>query len=95
MGIHCMRMLDFYCCPEMSMDEAGVEQARTAPFRNDPFCPWSEIGHGIDEKPWNVSKHDFLTSQAILVTADEHRQCSAEMLMEDIEEKARSRKRHD
>ena len=39
LGDHSVWVLDFDCCKDMSVDEAGVKQAVTAFWRNDPFYP--------------------------------------------------------
>ncbi|ODM18941.1 hypothetical protein SI65_05558 [Aspergillus cristatus] len=39
LGEHTMWMLDFDLCRDMSMDEAGVQKAVRAYWRNDPFYP--------------------------------------------------------
>lgn len=49
LGAHCMWMLDFDCCRAISMDEAGVEKACVAFFKNDPFYPRPGGGEAADE----------------------------------------------
>lgn len=41
LGDHCMWVLDFDLCREMSMDEAGVQQAVRAFQQSEPFYPLS------------------------------------------------------
>jgi len=36
---HVVWLFDFDCCKDMSQNEAGVEQAVAAFYRNDPFLP--------------------------------------------------------
>lgn len=60
LGTHCMWILDFDCCRRMSMDDAGVEQACTAFYKNDPPYPRPGTGDPADEEPWAVFKSRFL-----------------------------------
>jgi hypothetical protein len=39
LGEHSMWILDFDCCRILPVNEAGIEQACAAFFKNDPFYP--------------------------------------------------------
>ena len=71
LGMHAMWILDFDCCQPISLDETGVEQACTAFFKNDPFCPRPGSDETADEELWGVFKTRFLsTSRGILGAED-------------------------
>jgi len=94
LGIHCMWILDFDCCRPLSMDEAGIEKACVAFFRNDPFYPRPGSREAADEELWKVFKQRFLvTSRGILGEVSEDGRVLAEKLVERIEEEGRLRKR--
>jgi hypothetical protein len=94
LGIHCMWILDFDCCRPLSMDEAGIEKACVAFFRNDPFYPRPGSGEAADEELWKVFKQRFLiTSRGILGEVSEDGRILAEKLVERIEEEGRLRRR--
>lgn len=59
LGQHCMWILDFDCCQNPSMDEAGIDQACMSFWRNDPFYPRPGSGNVADEKPWEVFRTRF------------------------------------
>ncbi|KAI6779982.1 uncharacterized protein J7T54_000283 [Emericellopsis cladophorae] len=87
LGVHCMWILDFDCCRQLSMDEAGIEQACMAFFRNDPFFPKPETGGAADEDLWQVFKKNFLmASRRIMEEASEDERNLAVKLMERIED---------
>ncbi|OAK97722.1 hypothetical protein IQ06DRAFT_201606, partial [Phaeosphaeriaceae sp. SRC1lsM3a] len=60
LGSHCMWILDFDCCREMSMDEVGFKKACDAFFRNDPYYPRPGTGEAAGEELWVVFKQRFL-----------------------------------
>ena len=65
LGEHTMWMLDFDLCRSMSMDQAGVEQAVTAFWRNDPFYPRPQ------SKLWNEYREQYLrTSEWVIRCSD-------------------------
>lgn len=67
LGNHAVWLLDFDCCKPMSLDEAGVEQAVVAFYRNDPFYPRPGRNDVRDQRLWNEFKQRFLEeSEAIL-----------------------------
>ncbi|KAF2867794.1 zinc finger protein-domain-containing protein [Massariosphaeria phaeospora] len=86
-----MWLLDFDCCRYMSMDEAGIEQACAAFFRNDPYYPRPCGADAADRILWVEFKERFLTaSRAILLEKRNVYEVDAslpERLMSKIEEK--------
>jgi hypothetical protein len=94
LGSHCMWILDFDCCQPLSMDEAGIEKACVAFFRNDPFYPRPDSGEAADEELWKVFKQRFLeASRRILGEGSEDGRILAEKLVERIEEEGQLRRR--
>jgi hypothetical protein len=94
LGDHCMWILDFDCCRPLSMDEAGVEQACIAFFKNDSFYPRPGSGVDADEVLWRVFKQRFLVaSEKILSDEREDTRCLAKKLMERIEEEGQLRRK--
>ncbi len=92
LGIHSMWILDFDCCRSLSLDEAGVEQACTAFFKNDPFYPRPGSGEVADEEVWAVFKQRFLrTSLAILQKEGVEDVLLAEKLVQRIEKEGLTR----
>ncbi len=62
-------LLDFDCCRDMSMDEAGVEQAAAAFCRNDPYYPRPKPDDPEIQELWENFKERFLkASEAVLGT---------------------------
>ncbi|KAH8725811.1 zinc finger protein-domain-containing protein [Phaeosphaeriaceae sp. PMI808] len=93
LGIHCMWILDFDCCRPLSMDEAGIEKACVAFFRNDPFYPRPGSREAADEELWQVFKQRFLVaSRRILREVSEDGRFLSEKLVERIEEEGRLRR---
>jgi hypothetical protein len=89
LGVHSLWVLDFDCCQPLSMDEAGVERACAAFFKNDPFYPRPGGGEATDEELWRVFKRKFLVaSRAIL---KENEVLLAEKLIARIEEEGKMR----
>lgn len=86
-GRHSMWILDFDCCRSMSTDEAGVEQAFKAFFKNDPFYPGLGSGEEADQRLWTVFKdRSIQASREMLKTESEDKSFLAERLMSKIEE---------
>ncbi|KAJ6012607.1 hypothetical protein N7522_002962 [Penicillium canescens] len=56
LGDHCMWVLDFDLCGEMSMDEAGVQQAVRAFQQGEPFYPRP----AIDNSLWLEFREQYL-----------------------------------
>ncbi|OIW23785.1 hypothetical protein CONLIGDRAFT_686019 [Coniochaeta ligniaria NRRL 30616] len=70
-GPHAMWILDFDCCGQLTMDEAGVEQAAKCFWRNDPFYPKPGSSSPDGDRLWEVFKARFLrASQEILQAED-------------------------
>lgn len=68
-GDHAVWLLDFDCCRDMSMDEAGVEKAAAAFCRNDPYYPRPKPDDAEIQELWEKFKKRFLeASEAILGT---------------------------
>ncbi|KAI4114211.1 MAG: hypothetical protein LQ345_004975 [Seirophora villosa] len=67
LGDHCVWLLDFDCCRAMSQDEAGVQQAVAAFYRNDPFYPRPGRTDDRDQRLWEEFKDQFLTSSAAIL----------------------------
>jgi hypothetical protein len=94
LGAHSMWILDFDCCRPIQVDEAGVEQACVAFYKNDPFYPRPGTGEAADEELWTVFKRMFLeSSQRILGEASRDKWFLADKLMDRIEEEGQSKRR--
>lgn len=94
LGAHSMWILDFDCCRPLSMDDAGIEQACAAFFRNDPFYPRPGSGEAADEELWEVFKQRFLVaSRGILGEANKDSLTLVEKLVERIEQEGQLRKK--
>jgi hypothetical protein len=63
LGQHALWMLDFDLCRDMSMDEAGVEQAVVAFWKNDPFYPRPEEGSVL----WKAFRDMYLATSLRVV----------------------------
>jgi hypothetical protein len=78
----------------MEMNEAGIQQACAAFFKNDLFYPRPGTEEVADERLWMVFKQKFLlSSQKILGATSHDRWSFADRLMEKIEEEGRSRRK--
>jgi Zinc finger protein len=60
LGNHTMWILDFDCCKNISLDEAGVEQAVVAFYKNDPFYPRPGCEDRRDHALWEMFRARFL-----------------------------------
>ena len=60
LGEHAMWILDFDCCNDMEMNEAGVKEAVAAFYRNDPYFPRPGREDERDQKLWTVFRESFL-----------------------------------
>lgn len=58
LGDHCMWLLDFDLCGEISMDEAGVQQAVRAFQRDKPFYPQPATNSSL----WLEFREQYLRS---------------------------------
>lgn len=83
-------MLDYDCCREMSQDEAGVDQAVKAFYRNDPYYPRPYAhGHAEEDRSlWQTFRSRFLESSRHILKG---RTALATILIEKIEEEGRRR----
>ncbi|EOA87971.1 hypothetical protein ACJQWK_09070 [Exserohilum turcicum] len=96
LGAHCMWLLDFDRCQPMQMNEAGIEQACAAFFRNDPYYPRPGTGEAADEELWIVFKQRFLaSSRRILGEENQDMWVLADRLIARIEEEGEERRRKD
>ncbi|KAI1266884.1 zinc finger protein-domain-containing protein [Xylariaceae sp. FL1019] len=87
LGDHCLWILDFDCCRPITMDEAGMEQAARAFWRNDPFYPRPGKEQESDVELWAHFKRAFLAASTKLIEL--HRQKHLpELLLELIESKS-------
>lgn len=69
LGDYAVWILNFDCCRDMSLDEAGVEQAAAAFCRNDPYYPRPKPDDPEIQEPWEKFKKWFLEErEAILGT---------------------------
>jgi hypothetical protein len=91
LGTHSLWILDFDCCQPLSMDEAGVERACVAFFKNDPFYPRPGGRETADEELWKVFKQKFL--EASRKVLGEKEVLLAEHLIARIEEEGKVRTR--
>lgn len=92
LGSHCVWILDFDCCREMTTDEAGVEQACKAFYRNDPYYPRPGSGD-VEENLWEVFKEKFLEcSKSTMGEESQNKQILAETLIVKIEKEGEARR---
>ncbi|KAF9871061.1 hypothetical protein CkaCkLH20_11478 [Colletotrichum karsti] len=74
-GSHSMWILDFDCCREMTMDEAGIRQACRSFWRNDPYYPRpsrpGSNGDPEDQRLWGVFQDRFLETSDRLLQDEE------------------------
>jgi hypothetical protein len=76
------------------VDEAGVEQACAAFFKNDPFYPRPGTGEAADEELWMVFKQRFReSSRRNLGEASQDKWLLADRLIESIDDEGLSRRR--
>jgi hypothetical protein len=84
LGRHAVWVLDFDCCKPLSLDEAGIEQAARAFWRNDPYYPRppGEETSPQDTQLWHTFADRFLqTSRKMLVGSAENVQRLPDMLV--------------
>ena len=68
LGSHASWMLDFDCCHPISLDDAGISQAVTAYFKNDPYFPRPNATANIrDQQLWMHFRDHFLNTSAELL----------------------------
>jgi hypothetical protein len=70
LGEHVVWILDFDCCSDTTMDEAGVEQVWRAFYRNDPYYPRPGRDISEDQRLWKVFRERFLEASSIILGAD-------------------------
>lgn len=63
-----MWMLDFDCCNTITMDEAGVEKAVAAFYRNDPYYPRPCDPSSQDFGLWTVFSERYLATGKAIMT---------------------------
>lgn len=95
LGTHCLWILDFDCCRAMTMDEAGLEQACKAFYRNDPYYPRPGSGEVVQGELWEIFKNKFLEcSKRIMGDDGKEKWFLAEKLMDMIEDEGQARKKN-
>ncbi|KAI0485355.1 zinc finger protein-domain-containing protein [Xylariaceae sp. FL0804] len=86
LGDHNIWILDFDCCRPISMDFDGLEQARHAFWKNDPFYPRPGREDERDSKLWSSFRAEFISaSSQIIGPDDELRSHLPEKLMDMVE----------
>jgi len=91
LGEHKMWILDFDCCNTITLDQAGVEQAAAAFYKNDPFYPRPASDNEADRMLWRVFRSRFLeSSRAILGQESRLPQLMVQRLEEMGEERRRA-----
>ncbi|KAK4891104.1 hypothetical protein LTR27_010311 [Elasticomyces elasticus] len=88
-GAHRLWLLDFDCVNHITLDEAGIEQAAQAFFRNDPFYPRPDCEHETDARLWKVFSKRFLAS-SLLILGDVG---LAQMMIDRLEQLGEERRR--
>jgi hypothetical protein len=79
----------------MEMNEAGVEQACAAFWKNDPFYPRPGTGEAADEELWVIFKNKFLdSSRRIIGRKSRDKLFLADKLIERIVQEGLSRRRN-
>lgn len=68
LGDHVIWLLDFDCCRNMAMDEAGVEQAAAAFCRNDPYYPRPKRDDPEIQELWELFKERFLEASGAILS---------------------------
>lgn len=97
LGEHCMWLLDFDLCSDMTMDEAGVQKAVRAFWSNDQYYPRP----AKDEAMWQAFREQYLQScderlefQFFLGGPKlDHRRSLARLFIELVEEGSRCKQR--
>ncbi|KAL8985100.1 MAG: hypothetical protein Q9177_004525 [Variospora cf. flavescens] len=67
LGEHVLWVLDFDCCKHMSLDEAGVEQAVKAFYKNDPYFPRPGRDNVNDQALWREFKGCFMEKSNVIL----------------------------
>ncbi|OQN97867.1 hypothetical protein B0A48_16178 [Cryoendolithus antarcticus] len=70
-GPHRLWLLDFDCAKPMSMDDAGIEQAARAFYRNDPYYPRPDGEDKADNALWDIFVKRFLVASERVLGASE------------------------
>ena len=99
LGKHQVWLLDFDCCKAMPFDEAGVEQATEAFYKNDPFFPRpksqensEEYGEDLrDQILWGEFKDTFLKVSKTMIDAESVQAELPQRWVDKVELVARSR----
>jgi len=86
LGEHCIWILDFDCCRSITIDEAGVDQAAAAFWKNDPYFPRPARSSPEDRELWAAFKEEFLRTSGKVLGSER----IARLLMERIEASAMS-----
>lgn len=91
LGDHTMWILDFDCVRTMTMDEAGVEQACAAFYKNDRFYPRPSGREAADEMLWEVFKKRFLEASNGILGQGNESGALPRKLMDRIEQEGHTR----
>lgn len=84
-GEHSMWLLDFDCCRDMTMDEAGLDQACKSFWCNEPFYPRPGSEDPMDQMLWEIFwSHFLMLSSQILQHETEEVQSLPRSLMDRI-----------
>ncbi|KAK5166079.1 uncharacterized protein LTR77_008340 [Saxophila tyrrhenica] len=70
LGEHATWILDFDCCNSISLDEAGINQAATAFYKNDPFYPRPASDNEAAIALWGIFKSHFIESSKPILGPD-------------------------
>lgn len=70
LGEHTVWLLDFDCCRDMSQDEAGVEQAVAAFYKNDPFFSRPGRENERDRLLWKTFRERFLEASGQILGSE-------------------------
>ncbi|TKA67090.1 hypothetical protein B0A55_08664 [Friedmanniomyces simplex] len=90
LGNHTMWILDFDCCNTMSLDQAGIDQAAAAFYRNDPFYPRPASDNDADIALWRVFRPRFLESSRAILG---HDSTLPRMMLDRLEQLGEERRR--
>ena len=95
LGEHQVWLLDFDCCREMPFDEAGVEQAIEAFYKNDPFFPRPKSEDLRKQILWGEFKDTFLKASKDLIGAKSKHAPLPQLWIDKVESKVRDARAND
>ena len=91
LGDHTMWILDFDCCKNISLDEAGMEQAVIAFYQNDPFYPRPFCDDKNDQALWRVFRDRFLEESENILGSQSPEAGLATLWVDMVEKRAGTR----